>query len=161
MARQLWSAAAVAILYAIASEPGQALLIPNVFVAPIRLSAGVAIAALMLTPTRHWWIVLLALIPRHAWVGDPANYYAVALQYFVTNGAEALLVAFILRTLLGPRPELDDLRSCVVFLFAAVIFGPVLGATCRRVAPGVVVLAHGRPPRLRRRGPSRGRGRAT
>jgi signal transduction histidine kinase/integral membrane sensor domain MASE1 len=129
MARQIWYAVIVAILYAIASVPGTALLIPNVFVAPIRLSAGVAIAALVLTPTRNWWLVLLALVPRHAWVGDPATRYAVALQYLAANVAEAVLVAFVLRWLLGARPRLDDLRSCVIFLIAGVILGPIFGAT--------------------------------
>jgi signal transduction histidine kinase len=136
MARPLWYAVAVAVAYAVASLPGQALLIPNVFVAPIRISAGVAIAALTFAPTRHWWLVVLALIPLHAAVGDPSTMYRVARQYFAANTAEALTVALLLRWFIGQRPRLDDLRSCVIFVGAGVILGPIVGATIG--APAVI-----------------------
>src|SRR5688572_8181629 len=92
---------AFAALYAVASQPGHLLVIPNVFVSPLRLSAGAAIAALLLVPTRQWWLVLAAMLPTHAWAGDPSTWYLVALQYFAANAAEALVVASLLRRILG------------------------------------------------------------
>ena len=129
-------AAAVACLYGAASWPGHAIVIPNVFVAPIRLSAGLAIAALILAPARLWWLVLLAMIPSHAWVGDPANRYAVAMQYFTANAAEALAGAFLLRQFAGVRPRLDNLKPCVAFLVTCVLIGPLVGATIG--APAII-----------------------
>ena len=122
-------AAAVASLYGAATLPSHLLLIPNVFVSPIRLSAGMAIAAMTVAPTRLWWLVLLAMIPAHAWAGDPATRYLVALQYFLANVAESLVAASVLRRLVGVRPQLDSLRTCVTFLVACVIIGPLVGAT--------------------------------
>ena len=136
MKRPVLYVAAVAIFYALASMPGTALLIPNVFVAPLRLSAGAATAALLLAPTRSWWLVLLALLPRHAWAGDPSTRYLVALQYLAANAAEALIVAGLLRWLLGDKVRLDGLKSCVIFLVSAVVIGPLVGATIG--APAVI-----------------------
>jgi PAS domain S-box-containing protein len=127
---------AVAALYAVASLPGHALVIPNVFVSPMRLSAGAVIAALTLIPTRSWWIVLLAMVPAHAWAGDPATRYVVALQYFSANAAEALVAALLLRRFAGSAPRLNNLKSCFIFLAAAVVAGPLVGATIG--APAVI-----------------------
>ena len=136
MPRLGWFVAAVAIAYALAGMPGEALLIPRVFVAPLRLSAGVAMAALLLSPKRYWWLVFVALLPRHAWVGDPSTRYLVALQYLAATVGEALVVAWVMRYFLGDRPRLDSLKSCVTFLVSGVILGPVVGATIG--APAII-----------------------
>ena len=128
-AMSLLVALAVAIVYAAANLIGAALIIPSVYIAPVRLGAGVAMAALLLTPPKRWWVVLLAMVPFHAWFGDPSNYYTVSLQYFAANAGEALVAATIVRRLNPGEPRLTNLTRCLVFLAAAVVAAPLVGAT--------------------------------
>ena len=128
-----WARAAVlAVLYAAVSLIGRAIIIPDVFIAPIRLSIGVAAAALILTPPSTWWLYVLALAPSHlwqVWQSSSHNAPAIALQYFSATAAGALAAAGLIRWWAGPRPRLDNLKTCVAFLLAVVLVGPIIGAS--------------------------------
>ena len=119
----------VATAYAAANLISAALIIPSVYIGPVRLGAGVAMTALLLTPPKRWWVVLLAMVPFHAWVGDPSNYYTVSLQYFAANAGEAFVAATIVRRLNPREPWLTDLMRCLVFFAAAMVAAPLVGAT--------------------------------
>jgi integral membrane sensor domain MASE1 len=89
----------------------------------------VTVAAMILTPVRRWWIVLLAAgvaeIGLDLWLGD---YTALMIAGFVAaNLAEPLLGAALVTTQCG-RPDLARRRDLVVFLTGAVVVGPALGA---------------------------------
>ena len=95
-------AAGLAVLYAGVGLLGRALIIPALFIAPIRLSIGVAATALVLNPPSTWWIYLLALVPFHLWQRNPANSITIALQYFAANALGALVGR---RTSISRQPE--------------------------------------------------------
>jgi signal transduction histidine kinase/integral membrane sensor domain MASE1 len=122
-------ALAVAIAYAAANLISAALIIPSVYIGPIRLGPGVAMAALLLASPNRWWVVLLAMVPFHAWVGDPSNYYTVSLQYFAANAGEALVGATLVRRLNPGDPWLTNLTRCLILLAAAMVAAPLVGAT--------------------------------
>jgi len=120
---------AVAVVYAAANLISATLIIPSVYIAPVRLGPGVALTALLLMPPNRWWVALLAMVPFHAWFGDPSNYYTVSLQYFAANAGEALVGATIVRRLIPGDPWLTDLKRCVIVLAAAAVAAPLVGAT--------------------------------
>jgi PAS domain S-box-containing protein len=125
-------AAGLAALYAGVSLLGRALIIPAVFIAPVRLSIGVAATALILNPPSTWWLYLLALAPVHLWQfwqSSSPHALTIALQYFAATAAGALVAAALMRWWSGPRPRLDNLKTCVVFLLAVVLVGPIIGAS--------------------------------
>jgi hypothetical protein len=78
-------AAALAVAYAITTQVGRHLIIPEVFVAPVRLSMGVASFALAVSPVATWPLYLAALLPAHLFLRNPANGFSIALQYFAAN----------------------------------------------------------------------------
>ena len=125
-----WARAALlAVLYAAVSFIGRTIIIPDVFIAPIRLSIGVAATALILNPPSTWWLYLLALLPFHLWQRNPANGITIALQYFAASGAGALVAATLMRAFADAKPRLDNLKTCIAFLIAFVLVGPIVGAS--------------------------------
>ena len=122
-------AAWLAVLYAAVGLIGRALLIPDLFIAPIRLSIGVACVALLLAPRSSWWLYVLALLPFHLWQRNPTNGVTIAMQYFAASAIGALVSATLMRWWIGERPRLDNLKTCIAFLVTVVLAGPIIGAT--------------------------------
>ncbi|HEX5049596.1 MAG TPA: MASE1 domain-containing protein, partial [Gammaproteobacteria bacterium] len=86
-------------------------------------------AALLLLPTRYWWVVFAAALPAHAFVELDAGMppHVVALL-FVTNSLEALIAAGGIRLLSDSPRELNSLRRVVVFVGAAGLAAPILSS---------------------------------
>jgi PAS domain S-box-containing protein len=109
-------------------------------ISDIWLPHGVLLAALMLTPPRHWWLYLVALLPVHLHLAshfqDPLALLAMLIHFF-GNAVQAVLGAMVVRRLVGAPPRLDAFRPMTVFLVLGVIL-PVV-ATAALVA-GVFVL---------------------
>jgi PAS domain S-box-containing protein len=122
-------AAALAVVYACTTVIGRHLIIPEVFVAPVRLSMGVASFALAVTPVATWPLYIAALLPAHFLLRNPANGYSIALEYFAANVVGALVTATMLRWLVGSRPRLDNLKTCLVLVGAGAVAGPLAAAT--------------------------------
>jgi signal transduction histidine kinase len=111
-------------------------------VAAIWLPVGVGAAALYLAGLR-WWPGLL--IGDMA-LADPAQPLASALGITAGNMADMLVIAVLLRLLLGPRAALDRLEQ-VGGLLVAIVAGAVVTATVAMLSVGVggVVEASGLP----------------
>ncbi|HKP15421.1 MAG TPA: MASE1 domain-containing protein [Gemmatimonadaceae bacterium] len=84
---------------------------------------SIMLAALLIVPTRYWWIVLLGALPAHLAVelgsGVPMP---MVLSWFVSNAFEAALGAGLVRRFSGPKARLDNVRTLAVFVVCASFF---------------------------------------
>jgi signal transduction histidine kinase len=104
---------------------------------------AILLAALLLTPRRTWWILLLAVLPTHMLVQLQAGVPVwTALGWFITNTSEALIGAFCIARFTHPRNTLDNVRG----VFTLVVFGVMLAplATSFLDAAAVVITGWGR-----------------
>ena len=83
---------------------------------------SILLAALVLSPYRRWWLLLLAVLPVHYLIelqsGIPTT---MSLCWFVSNSAEAVMGALCLRYLNGGPVRFDSIRQVAIFVFAAVL----------------------------------------
>ena len=90
---------------------------------------SILLAALLLTPVRIWWVVLLAAFPAHLAVqlesGVPPT---MILCWFISNSCEALIGAGCVRSLIDRPVRFDCLRNVGIFCFFAAFLGPFLSS---------------------------------
>ena len=90
---------------------------------------SILLAALLLTPVRIWWVVLLAAFPAHLAVqlesGVPPT---MILCWFISNSCEALIGAGCVRYLIDRPVRFDCLRNVGIFCFFAAFLGPFLSS---------------------------------
>jgi integral membrane sensor domain MASE1 len=126
--RTLRVMAIVAVGYYVGVRIGLALTMPSHPVSTLWPPNAILLAALLLTPTRAWWLMLLAALPAHLAGelshGIPAT---MVLSWYVSNCTEALMGAGAIR-LLERSPRLDTFRRVVVFLLAGVVLSPFLSS---------------------------------
>ena len=90
---------------------------------------AILLAALLLTPLRVWWLILLAAFPAHLAAQLQGNVPpAMILSWFVSNSCEALIGAVGVRLFIGEGMRFDRLRSAGIFCFFAVFCGPFLSS---------------------------------
>jgi len=103
--------------------------------------AGVSVAALLLSPRRHWsWV--LATVFTTELVIDSAHHIALAaaVGLALANTVEPLVSALLLRRVLPSRVDLANRRDLTAFLLCAVVAGPLVGAV---VAATTIALVQG------------------
>ena len=98
-------------------------------VAAVWLSTGVGAAALYLAGLRFWPGVLLADVA----LADPAQPLGTALAITAGNLADIVVIALLLKVLLGPHAALDRLRALGGVL-VAITAGAVMTATVAALA---------------------------
>jgi signal transduction histidine kinase len=83
-------------------------------------------AALLLTPTRAWWLMLAAVLPAHLAAelqsGVPL---AMVLGWYASNCSEALIGAALVRAFVPAPFALDSLRSAGIFLVSGALAAPL------------------------------------
>jgi two-component system, LuxR family, sensor kinase FixL len=86
-------------------------------------------AALLLTPLRIWWLVLLAAFSAH-WAAELQSQVppTMILCWFVSNSCEAVIGAGLTRYLVGGPVSLDRLRNVGFFCLSVVFIGPFLSS---------------------------------
>lgn len=90
---------------------------------------AILLAALLLTPVRLWWIVLLAAFPAHWLVQLQSDVPPrMIFCWFISNSCEALIGAGSMRYLLGGPVRLDRLRHVAIFCLCGVFLGPFLSS---------------------------------
>jgi two-component system sensor kinase FixL len=126
--RTLRVMAIVALAYYVGARVGLALTMKTHPVSTLWPPNAILFAALLLTPTRAWWVVLLAALPAHL-AGELTHGIpiAMALSWFVSNCTEALIGAGAMRAL-EHSPRLDTFRRVVIFLVGGVFLGPFLSS---------------------------------
>lgn len=90
---------------------------------------SVLVAALLLTPRRNWWFILLAAFPAH-WTAQLQSHVppVMILCWFVSNSCEALIGASLTRYLVGGPLDFRSLRNVGIFCLCVVFIGPFLSS---------------------------------
>ncbi|HET9385113.1 MAG TPA: MASE1 domain-containing protein [Gemmatimonadales bacterium] len=118
----------VGLAYYIGARIGLALTMKTQPVSTLWPPNAILLAALLLTPRRIWPFVLLGALPAHLLVelsgGIPLS---MVLSWFVSNSAQALLGAALMRVV-DRSPQLDSFRRVANFLLAGVFLATFLSS---------------------------------
>src|SRR6266404_18531 len=90
---------------------------------------SILVAALLLTPPRIWWFVLLAAFPAH-WLAQLESHVPPLMIFcwFISNSCEAVIGAGLTRYLVGGSIRFTSLRNTGVFCLCVVFIGPFLSS---------------------------------
>ncbi len=126
--RTLRVMAIVAVAYYVGVRVGLALTMRTQPVSTLWPPNAILLAALLLTPTRAWWLVLVAALPAHL-AGELSEGIPVSmvLSWYISNCSEALIGAKLMR-MFERSPRLDTFRRVVVFLVAGAFLSPFLSS---------------------------------
>jgi two-component system sensor kinase FixL len=90
---------------------------------------SVLVAALLLTPPRSWWLVLLAALPAHLAAQLQSHVPPLMiLSWFVSNCCEAVIGAGLMRYLVGGPIRFRTLPTMGLFCLCVVFIGPFLSS---------------------------------
>jgi PAS domain S-box-containing protein len=90
---------------------------------------SILVAALLLTPPRIWWFVLLAAFPAHCATELQSHVPPLmVLCWFISNSSEALIGAGLARYLVGGSIQFTSLRNAGIFCLCVVFAGPFLSS---------------------------------
>lgn len=132
----------VAIGYYLGSQIGFLLTPTSTPIATFWPANAILLAALLLTPARVWWVLVLAVFPAHLFVQLRAHIPLLSsLIWFFGNTGEALLGALCVRILKKDKPLFESVYGVFVFL----VFGALLPtlATSFLDAAGVLLTGLG------------------
>src|SRR5689334_23962609 len=118
--RRLRAAIVVAVAYYAGAQIGFALTFQPHPVSTLWPPNSILFAALLLSPVRSWWLLLLAAFPAHILVQLHADIpVSMLLSWFVSNCTEALIGALSLRYLLKSEIRFDNTYHVGVFILVA------------------------------------------
>src|SRR5205814_4986554 len=90
---------------------------------------SILVAALLLTPPRTWWLVLLAAFPAHLAAQLQSQVpLTMVLCWFISNCCEALIAAGLARYLIGGQVRFNSVRSVGIFCLTVAFIGPFLSS---------------------------------
>src|SRR2546429_3962194 len=90
---------------------------------------SILLAALLLTPVRVWWVILLTAFPAHLAAQLQSNVPpAMILCWFISNSCEALIGAGCVRYLIDRPVRFDRLGNVGIFVFFAAFLAPFLSS---------------------------------
>jgi PAS domain S-box-containing protein len=90
---------------------------------------SILVAALLLTPTRIWWFLLLAAFPAHLIAELQSRVpLPMIVCWFISNCTEAVIGAGLTRYLLRGPVRFGNLRSAAAFCLCAGFLGPFLSS---------------------------------
>ena len=90
---------------------------------------SILVAALLLTPPRIWWFVLLAAFPAHLAAQVQSHVPPLMIvSWFISNSCEALIGAGLTRYLIGRPIRFTSLRNAGIFCLCVVFIGPFLSS---------------------------------
>jgi PAS domain S-box-containing protein len=138
--RPLVAAVAIAAADYLGARLGLALTLAPRPVSPLWPPNAILLAGLLLTPRRTWWVTLLVTLLAHLAVevgsGVPMP---MVLCWFVSNAAEALIGAEIVRIAVDGELRFDSFRSASAFVIGA---GVVAALLTSFLDAGFVALNH-------------------
>src|SRR5438093_1611906 len=90
---------------------------------------SILVAALLLTPPRIWWFILLAAFPAHCAAQIQSHVPPLMiLCWFVSNSSEAVIGAGLMRYLVRGPIQFTSLRNAGIFCLCVVFVGPFLSS---------------------------------
>lgn len=126
--RRVLAALVVASAYYIGAQIGFGLTFQPHPVSTLWPPNSILLAALLLSPMRSWWILLLATFPAHLLVQLNAHIpVTMILSWYVSNCSEALIGASILRYLTKSEMRFDNTYHVGMFILVAFL-GPFLSS---------------------------------
>jgi PAS domain S-box-containing protein len=138
--RMVLVALAAAVAYYAGAHVGFLLQFPGSPLSIIWPPNALLLAALLLVPTRQWWMVLLAVLPAHLLVeaqnGVPPW---TLLGWYLTNCGEAVLAAIGVRRFTQGPPWFATVRQVAIYIACAALVAPFVISF---LDPAVVVLTH-------------------
>jgi PAS domain S-box-containing protein len=115
-------ALAISIAYFLGAKLGFALKIPPMPASTLWPPNALLLGALLLSPTRSWALLIAAVLPAHLLIELPSGVpVGMALSWYVSNCAQALLGAVILRRYIDGPVRLDSVRRVALFVIAGAI----------------------------------------
>jgi PAS domain S-box-containing protein len=127
--RTVWIGLAVFAGYYLGAKIGFALTFHPHPVSVLWPPNSILLAALLLTPKRAWWVLLMAALSAHWLVqlqGDVPP--RMIFCWFISNSCEALIGAGSVRYLIDSPVRLDRLRNVAIFCLCGVFLGPFLSS---------------------------------
>jgi two-component system sensor kinase FixL len=122
-------ALSVAVAYYLGAKIGFALTFQPHPVSVLWPPNSILVAALLLTPVRIWWVILLAAFPAHLAAQLQSNVPpTMILCWFISNSCEALIGAGCVRYLIDHPIRFDRLRDVGIFCFFAAFLAPFLSS---------------------------------
>ena len=121
MSSKLATAVLVAVTYYVAARVGFALSAPPYLVSTLWVPNGILLAALLLTPTRSWWVVLLAAFPAHVIVELQAGLHWLIPVWYLSNVSEVVIAALLLRWTVAGPPWFDTFSRVSAFAVSTFI----------------------------------------
>src|SRR5437667_4249682 len=90
---------------------------------------SILLAALLLTPIRIWWVLLLAAFPAHL-AAELESHVPPTMVFcwFISNSCEAVIGAGCIRYLIDRPVRFDRLRNVGIFCLFAAFLGPFLSS---------------------------------
>src|SRR6266513_5139639 len=90
---------------------------------------SIRVAALLLTPPRTWWVILLAAFPAHCAAQIQSHVPPLMiLSWFVSNSSEAVIGAGLTCYLVRGPMQFTSLRNAGIFCLCVVFAGPFLSS---------------------------------
>ncbi|HSJ75147.1 MAG TPA: MASE1 domain-containing protein, partial [Gemmatimonadales bacterium] len=138
--KALKAAVLVCLAYYFGAKLGFALTLKPSPISTLWPPNSIVLAALLLTPTRSWWLVLLGALPAHLAVQLPLGFPpALVLGWYISNCSEALVGAAIVRHLVKGQLRFDRSHHVGVFIFGAAFAGTLVSCF---LDAGFVTLNH-------------------
>jgi signal transduction histidine kinase len=126
--RLVLSAVLVGAAYYVGAKIGFALTFRIYPVSTLWPPNSILFAALLLSPKRSWWFLLLAAFPAHLLAQLNADIpTAMILCWYVSNCSEALIGASLLRYLTKSEVDFDNTKHVSVFILVSLL-GPFLSS---------------------------------
>ena len=90
---------------------------------------SVLVAALLLTPPRSWWFVLLAAFPAHLAAQLQSDVPPLMIMcWFISNASEAVIGAGLMYCVISGQMRFQSLRNVGFFCLCVVFIGPFLSS---------------------------------
>ena len=124
-----WTALFVFIGYYLGAKLGFALTFHPHPVSVLWPPNAILLGALLLTPSRAWWILILSALPAH-WLVQLQSQVPPGMIFcwFISNSCEALIGAGCVRYFAGYPFYLNRLRDVAIFCSCGVLLGPFLSS---------------------------------